>query len=121
MIFMLLLVTLLAFVAALNVTPAELGALLFFLPLCFFFFTFLASQSADDLITAGTDTWDEAVQPIPLKVPEEKFFFLWAEEGLSLELMGALKVEKNIEEMVGFVERLELLMAGIGSVSEMGC
>lgn len=53
----------------------ELGSL-FFLLFCFFFLTFLVSQSADVLITAGTETCDDAVQPNPLKVADEKFFFL---------------------------------------------
>lgn len=79
-------------------------SLLLFLVLSLFFFNFLASQLADVLITAGTETCEEAVQPSPLNVADEKFFFLEVVSLVGLE-------DRRIEEMV-VLARLEF-----GSVS----
>lgn len=78
--------------------------LLIFLVLSLFFFNFLASQLADVLITAGTETCEEAVQPSPLNVADVKFFFLEAASLVGLE-------EMRMDEMV-VLERAEF-----GSVS----
>lgn len=61
-----------------TVTAAELillGSLVFLL-FIFFFFSFSESQLAEVLMTAGTETCEEAAQPSPLNVEDVKFFFL---------------------------------------------
>lgn len=102
--------------------PDELRDL-FLLLFCFFFLTLLESQSAEVLITAGTDTCGDAVQPSPLNVA--KFFFLVAK---TVEALGVVEFSwvglvgengaKSREEMVGLVERVE---EEIGSISWDSC
>lgn len=118
--------------------------LLLFL-LCFFFLFLFLSQSAEDRITAGTDTCCDApaVQPSPLNVVAEKlllpllllllllfffFFFLilfWplaCVVSISLDVLLLEKVERR-EEMVVLqrVDWIVVEICGLGSVSEIKC
>ena len=87
--------------------------LLLLLLLCFFFLVFFPCQSAEERITAGTDTCcdEPAVQPNPLKVDAEKllFFLLWAVALLEVLLE---KVERSREEMVD-LHLVDWIMEGI--------
>lgn len=101
-----------------TLTEEELRDL-FLLLLCFFFLTLLGSQSAEVLITAGTDTCGDAAQPSPLNVA--KFFFLVDNTAAVLGVVVFSWVglvgengARSKEEMVGLVERVE---EEIGSIS----
>lgn len=98
---------------------------LFLLLFCFFFLTLLGSQSAEVLITAGTDTCGDAVQPSPLNVA--KFFFLVEK---TVEAVGVVEFSwvglvgengaRSRDEMVGLMEREEE-EEEIGSISWVSC
>lgn len=96
---------------------------LFLLLFCFFFLILLESQSAEVLITAGTDTCGDAVQPSPLNVA--KFFFLVEK---TVEALGVVEFSwiglvgengaRSRDEIVGLVEREE---EETGSISWVSC
>nr|GMD38896.1 hypothetical protein DM860_007011 [Ipomoea batatas] len=96
---------------------AQLTGLLFLLR-AFFLFTFLESQSAEVLITAGTDTCGGAAQPSPRNVA--KFFFLGVRVvgGSWVGLVGE-NGARRIAEMVD-LERVDFTASGFGSVSALG-
>ena len=111
---------------------------LFFL--LFFFLFFFPCQSAEDRITAGTDTCCDvpAVQPSPLKVDVEKllllvlltfllfllFFFVMFWLLLCVVSLDVLleKVEKRVEILdLQEVDWIKEESCEVWSVSEMGC